>query len=117
MFGDMFKGAKLAVMAHKVISILQRNYSLTTPPDDVIDVLSRVPTSSNEHEMAIWYLSDWVRRIYLDHPKSKSEVTKYIRVAKQARKNGFVQDNACVNALFNAIRMRFGIDPATVSAD
>ncbi|MFZ1538160.1 MAG: hypothetical protein WAT23_12345 [Chromatiaceae bacterium] len=115
MFENMFKGPKIAVMAHKVITILQRNYSLIMPENEVLEVLNRVPQSSNEHEMAVWYLSDWVGRIYLDHPKSKAEVTKYIRVAKQAQKNGFIKDSTCVNVLFKAIQARFGIDPATVS--
>jgi TPR repeat protein len=84
------------------------------PGDEVIEVLGRVPESPNEHEMAIWYLSDWVGRIYLDHPKSRAEVTKYIEVAKQAWRNGFIGNPACVHALLDAIRYRFGIDASTV---
>jgi len=108
--GQSYTGAN-----NKVVTILQRNYSLTMPGHEVLEVLNRVPQSSNEHEMAVWYLSDWVGRIYLDNPKAKAEVTKYIRVAKQAQKNGFIQNSACVSALFKAIRTRFDIDPATIS--
>lgn len=117
MFGNLFGAIKNTHMAHKVNNILLRNYSISAPLEDVLEVLLRYPNDQNEHELAIWYLTDWVKRIYPNHPKAISEVTKYIRIAKTAAKNGFINNPACGDALFIVIENRFGVDASGVKID
>ena len=117
MFGNFFGAIKSTHLSHKVCNILLTNYSLSAPVEEVHEVISRYSNITNEHELAIWYLTDWVQRIYLEHPKAISEVTKYIRVVKMAEKSGQLNDYKSGEKLFFIIKTRFGVDPSTIKIE
>jgi len=117
MFSKLFGAIGNGFKVGKVSDILIRNYSLSAPEEDIEFVIRNHSDVANEHELAIWYLVNWVQHIYLDHPKAISEVTKYIKVAKKAARSGFVQNPRCGDILFAVIKDRFNVDASTIEAD
>lgn len=115
MFGNLFKSSRNSEMAGKVAHILLKSYSLSASPDDVMRVVSQYSEITNEFEMTLMYLTDWVGRMYVDHPKGKSEVEKYIRITHALRERGYIQNQVYVDTLFKAIEKRFLIDAKSVA--
>ena len=98
-----------------VTHILLKSYSLSTDPAQAKMVVVLFPKITNEFDMTIKYLIDWVRRMYVDHPKAKSEVEKYIRITKQLHARGYITNELYIKELFEIIEGRFLVNPNSIT--
>ena len=119
MIGKFIRSFSNGRVGAKAIEVLIRTYGIVVDENTqrriLIMVQSGLADSYNEHEMAVHFLSDFIKTIDPAHPMAVAQVTKYIRIAKGARNRGFVQAHLPMNMLFEAALTRFGISEAQIT--
>jgi hypothetical protein len=121
MFGKLFRAFQEGAKGAKATQVLMRTYSLML--DDAGNqrmqglVNAGFADHYNEHELAVKFLADFTREfIDPNNARAKTEVTKYIRMAKGASERGLITFDRPLKELFDAARSVHGIDHSTIDA-
>lgn len=121
MFGSMVRKFREGQIGGKAVHVLLRTYSLALDQSHVARIQRMaldygLAESFNEHEIAVFFLANFIKDIKPDHPKAKAEVTKYIRFAKGAKNRGLIRSDIPLVELFEAAQRHFGIDHSEIEA-
>jgi len=120
MLGNLIRAFKGGASGGKAITVLNKTYSLSISHPDHMQLMKRISSSFgelyNEHEMAVHFLSEFVKLIKQDHPQAKSEVEKYIKMAKGAKARGLVESEVPLELLYESVLESFNINHNDIKA-
>jgi hypothetical protein len=119
MFGKLFRSFQEGMNGAKATQVLMKTYTLIL--DDAGHQRMQGLVSAgyadlyNEHELAVKFLADFSGEfIDPDNPRAKSEITKYIRMAKSVQARGLMHSSQPIEELFNVALHVHGIDHRAV---
>jgi len=115
MLDGFFRALRVGSAQAKLVQVLSQHYNLAVSHPSSMDKVRRTADSLgdsfNEHDMAVWFVSDLAKHMALDHPRAVPEVQRYLRVATSAYEHGFAKYHPFYEALCKVASERFGIVP------
>ncbi len=108
-----FRSFMGGVTSAKAVLILAKNYNLVVDHagnDYMKHIGTRFSETMNEHEMAVFFLTDFIRNLSQDLPQIKPTVVRYLSQAKHAKDVGHIRDENLVEDLYMVAADRFGVE-------
>ena len=112
MFGKIREIIRAGRSGADAVEILARTYNI--PPDITTEEISSMvqcgfADTYNGHELAMYYLSEFLERIKINNEKVRAIVSEMLRRAKIENQKGLIKDDCLINNLFNVAERKFGI--------